>query len=75
MKISVVIQGKQNEKFKGFYIQARDQDGHPIGTFLIPDEKEAGVHDCFASKKVSACKTLKMPCLTRLYPTHLILLL
>ncbi len=53
-KISVIIQGTNNQKFKGFYIQARDQDGHPIGTFLIPDEKEAGVHNCFDLKNVTA---------------------
>lgn len=47
-----MLQGEKGQTFRGFYIQVRDQDGLPIGTFLVPDEKEAGVHSCFHEKKV-----------------------
>lgn len=52
----VEIRGKNGETFRGFYIQVRDQDGGPIGTFLSPDENEASAHNCFNMKNVSRDK-------------------
>ncbi|ODN05539.1 putative defense protein 3 [Orchesella cincta] len=48
--LQVELKGKNGEKFKGFYIQARDQDGSPIGLFQSPNENESKAHTCFGVK-------------------------
>ncbi|CAL8097095.1 unnamed protein product [Orchesella dallaii] len=48
--LQVVLKGKNGEKFKGFYLQIRDQNGSPIGLFQSPNENESRAHTCFGIK-------------------------
>lgn len=47
---TVTIYAKNGEKFKGFYVQARDEKGTPIGTFN--ENTNAKTHSCSGIKSV-----------------------
>ncbi|CAG7819702.1 unnamed protein product, partial [Allacma fusca] len=47
-QLEVTIKGSA---FKGFYVQARDSEGNPVGSFL--SNKLTETHSCFGKKSVS----------------------
>jgi len=43
------VELKGEKDFRGFYVQARNANGEPIGTF-IPKDANTKVHNCFGGK-------------------------
>ncbi|XP_069668947.1 putative defense protein [Periplaneta americana] len=59
--VYVQVTGKENQQFRGFYVQARNENEEPVGEFMPTDAQYVSFHSCGAGQNNAASYVSRIP--------------